>query len=186
MVCPFSAFLSAQVSACISLGRSPYLSRVIAPSNASRAAPLRSRLMHQDWKSFVKKRLSPGEYLGLHFTLGRLATIGTLALFGSIAEDVVDREQLAIFDLRVAAQIHAHATAGGIELFRAVTQLGSVLMLTMIAVVTVIALFITRHRLLAAASLTTVAGGALMDLGLKHLFERLRPEGAARYLHTLS
>lgn len=142
--------------------------------------------MHQDWKSFVRKRLSPGEYLGLHFTLGMLATIAALALFGSIAEDVVDREELAIFDLRVAAQIHAHATSAGIELFRAITQLGSVLMLAMIAGVTALAHFITRHRLLAGAWIATVARGALLDLGLKHLFERPRPEGATRYLHAVS
>lgn len=186
MVCPFSPYLLAVISAYISLDRFLRHLRIVAPSNASRAAPLRSGSMHQDWQSFVRRRLSPGEYFGLHFTLGMLTTVGARALFGSIAEDVVDREQLAIFDLRVAAQIHAHATAAGIEIFRAVTQLGSVLVLAMIAVATAIALFITRHRLLASASLATVAGGALLDIGLKQVFERPRPEGAARYLHVLS
>lgn len=49
--------------------------------------PLVTRLLtrYDRQLSWLRRRLTPGEYLGLHLTLGLLAAVGCLWLFGSVA-----------------------------------------------------------------------------------------------------
>src|SRR5512145_1841623 len=62
--------------------------------------------------SFLGARLSPSHYLGLHLTLGLLLSLAALNIFDSLAEQVVEQEELAQFDLALATALHANATPG--------------------------------------------------------------------------
>src|SRR5690349_5327728 len=76
------------------------------------------------WK-FVLARLSPDSYLGLHLTIGLAFSLGALAFFGSIVEDIAHRETMAHLDGLVYYWLHAHMTPVGTEVFIAVSLVGA-------------------------------------------------------------
>lgn len=59
--------------------------------------------------AFLRARLSPTGYFGLHLTLGVLVLTVASALFGAIADDVVHGAALTIVDARVTTWLHTHA-----------------------------------------------------------------------------
>jgi membrane protein DedA with SNARE-associated domain len=60
--------------------------------------------------SWLLRRLSSSEYLGLHLTLGLLVVAGCLWLFGGVAEDLLNNDPLVQFDQRVETILHERAT----------------------------------------------------------------------------
>src|ERR671910_806872 len=55
-------------------------------------------------------RLTPGQYLGLHLTVGLLAAAGCLWLFGGLAEDLLTGDPIVRFDQALADYLHSLAT----------------------------------------------------------------------------
>ena len=68
---------------------------------------------------FVRARLSPTGYLGLHFTVGLLA-IGAMAwLFGGVTQDIFAQDPLVHVDRTVASIVASHrSVAAGAKLIR--------------------------------------------------------------------
>ncbi|MDQ3797190.1 MAG: bifunctional DedA family/phosphatase PAP2 family protein [Pseudomonadota bacterium] len=125
--------------------------------------------------AFIHTRFSPGSYLGLHLTLGTLALSVSAWLFGGIAEDVVTGDPLTVVDIQVAAWLHAHTDPPVIAVMSFISSLGSIPVVSAIAVITALLLGWRRHwyRLLSLA--LTVPGGILLNILLKYAFHRLRP-----------
>src|SRR4028119_1393892 len=86
-------------------------------------ARLRSRYNRQIL--WLRRRVTPGEYLGLHLTLGLLAAAGCLWIFGRLAEDVVSNDPQVSVDQTVATVIHGLMTPALTTFFLVVTALGS-------------------------------------------------------------
>ncbi|KQQ89008.1 hypothetical protein ASF77_09895 [Massilia sp. Leaf139] len=133
---------------------------------------LTTRLHH-----FAAARFSPQEAFGLHLTLGVLALLLAMAGFARIAGAVVDGAPITEVDLRLAAWLHAHAH--GSDLLRnfllGVTHLHStpgVLSLTALAGWWLVRRD-ARHWMLTL--LAAVPGGMLLNVAMKHTFERARP-----------
>ena len=59
---------------------------------------------------WLLRRLTPGQYLGLHLTVGLMAAAGCLWLFGGLAEDLLTGDPIVRFDRVVDDYLHAHAT----------------------------------------------------------------------------
>ena len=146
----------------------PHLARMDKPLDKS----LVNRLQR-----FAAARFSPGEAFGLHLTLGVLALLLAMAGFAQIAGAVVDGAPITEVDLRLAAWLHTHAHASDAlrSFLLVVTHLHStpgVLTLTALAA----AWFYrrgARHWVLTL--LVTVPGGMLLNVAMKHTFERARP-----------
>src|SRR2546430_1032774 len=68
------------------------------------------RSRHPRAWSFLTRRFSRTEYLGLHLTLGLFLSLGALWLFGGISEDVIHHDPLTAFDLRLDNMLHRHAS----------------------------------------------------------------------------
>jgi membrane-associated phospholipid phosphatase len=126
---------------------------------------------------FLRNRLSPEGYLGLHLTLGLLIIILGCWIFADIAEDLRPNESLFAVDHQVTNWFHAHATHGLTTAARVVTTFGSVGLVTVTCVVC--ALLLLRQRTWDPARLIafalTMLGGAALNIVLKHLFHRQRP-----------
>jgi len=60
------------------------------------AARLRERYERQ--LTWLLRRLTPGQYLGLHLTVGLAAAAACLWLFGGLAEDLLTGDPLVRFD----------------------------------------------------------------------------------------
>src|SRR5918999_1093898 len=58
----------------------------------------RSRTRYDAQLRWLLHRLTPGQYLGLHLTVGLLAAAGCLWLFGGLAEDLLTGDPIVRFD----------------------------------------------------------------------------------------
>lgn len=124
---------------------------------------------------FLKNRLTPGGYLGLHLTVGSLVIILATWWFGGIAEDLIENDSLILIDEQLSQWLHLSATPGLTSAAMWITELGSSKFLTP-ASVAVGAWFGWRkswHRLL--GWVLVMGGGILLNLALKALFHRARP-----------
>src|SRR3954469_2552665 len=77
--------------------------------------------------SFLRRRLSTDEYLGLHLTLGMLVSLTMLALFAFIARGVTGGTEPSSLDLEIGLTLRDHRLAHPLvrQLAWLITQAGS-------------------------------------------------------------
>ena len=124
---------------------------------------------------WMLRRLTPGQYLGLHLTLGLIAAGGCLWLFGGVVEDLLTGDPLVRYDRVVDDYLHSHATPPLTKFFLIVTTFGSLEAIVLLGVVVAALLAWRRMWTLLVTWLAAVAGSALLDRLLKEFFHRPRP-----------
>ncbi len=131
---------------------------------------------------FFGRRITPGEYLGLHLTVGLLVCLVALSIFIVIAREVVGERELTAFDRNLAVHIAAHADEHPIllQFFRFITNLGDVPAITTLTFAGGLLLAVQRRRLLTFVWFAAAIGGGLLNLELKEGFGRQRPPVALR------
>ena len=124
---------------------------------------------------FLQARLSPTGYMGLHLTVGMIVIILTCWCFNEIAEGTVERGHLAAWDAQ-AAELFQRAHQPTLTIgAKAVSLLGSVAFLALASTCAAI-VFIRKGWFDALLGIAlTMVGGSLLNIFLKHLFERKRP-----------
>jgi membrane protein DedA with SNARE-associated domain/membrane-associated phospholipid phosphatase len=137
------------------------------------AARLRSRYDAQ--LRWLLRRLTPGQYLGLHLTVGLLTAAGSLWLFGGLAEDLLTGDPIVRFDRTLDDYLHAHATPPLTTFFLIVTALGSIEVIVLLGVIVAAFLALGQRWLILGSWLAAVAGSAVLNHLLKGLFQRPRP-----------
>lgn len=147
---------------------------------------LRFRQRHPQAWEFIVRRFQPGEYLGLHLTLGLVVSVAALWLFGGITEDVVHHDPLTQFDITLLQWFHAHNTATGLRIFRTISFLGSPLVMTCLALLVAMILALRRSWFLLAGWAAAFGGAGVLDTLLKHIIRRPRPVYAANILQNYS
>src|SRR5215218_10064228 len=121
------------------------------------------------------RRLTPGQYLGLHLTVGLLAAAGCLWLFGGVVEDLLTGDPLVGFDRTVETLLHDRATPTITAFFLVVTALGSLETIGLLGLVVAIVLGGRRQWLYLGTWLAALAGGFVLNQLLKEFFARPRP-----------
>lgn len=126
---------------------------------------------------FTANRFSPESEYGLHLTLGVAMLIIATAVFAHLAGAVVAGAPITRLDLEVAHWLHAHARAnGGLRQFlMAVTHVHSTPGILVLAAVAGFWLYRRGHRYWLIALASAVPGGLVLNVVLKHTFERARP-----------
>jgi undecaprenyl-diphosphatase len=127
---------------------------------------------------WLLRRLTPGQYLGLHLTVGLLAAGGSLWLFGGLVEDLLTGDPIVRFDRALDDYLHSHATPHLTAFFLVVTALGSTVAMVLLGVVVAVLLAWRRLWTLLWTWIAAVAGSALIDWLLKGIFQRPRPHFA--------
>jgi undecaprenyl-diphosphatase len=130
------------------------------------------------WRAFFRHRFAPGEYLGLHLTLGLLLTLVTLSAFLLISQRVhEERSGLYQFDLRMAELMEKHADGHPMirGLLRVVTFGGSYVALSLLSMAGAVILFVRKRWVLGTVWLLAASSGALLDVGVKNHVDRHRP-----------
>jgi undecaprenyl-diphosphatase len=132
----------------------------------------------QVWKAlaFVGRRIAPYRYLSLHLLAGLGLCFAAVYGFGSMAEEVLEPEEWDAFDRVLAASLNRHATPFYAEALGAVTLLGDKWTIAAIGVAGALWLALQRRRLVLATWAAAYVGGALLNLALKAVFQRARPE----------
>jgi membrane protein DedA with SNARE-associated domain/membrane-associated phospholipid phosphatase len=124
------------------------------------------------------RRLTPGQYLGLHLTVGLLAAAGCLWLFGGVVEDLLTGDPLVGFDRTVDEYLHAHATPHLTTFFLIVTAFGSTVAVVLLGIAVAALLARGRRWTLLWTWIVAVAGSAILNQLLKGIFQRPRPHFA--------
>jgi membrane-associated phospholipid phosphatase len=135
---------------------------------------------------FFAARLDRKSYLGLRLTVGLAIIALGLWIFGGLLEEVLDNATLVHWDVAAAAWIHSAGTPIGTRIFLAISNVGSPVVMGVIAVIGVVTTFIRRHHLLAYAWAAAAGGGAILDGILKYTIHRTRPAYALALLHGTS
>ena len=138
------------------------------------------------WRRFAADRLDPKVYLGLHVTVSFAVCALAVWLFAALVDAVLESDSIVKFDIVAAAWIHARVTPLGLRVFQLVTDIGSPIFVSVLVVAMVIWCWWRRERVLAIAVVTICAGEALLDLVLKSVIHRNRPEFGAQFLHGRS
>src|SRR5215204_1249654 len=124
---------------------------------------------------WLRRRLTPGQYLGLYLTLGLLAAAGGLWLFGGLAEDLLTGDPIVRFDRALDDYLYAHVTPPLTTFFLIITALGSIEVIVLLGVVVAAFLGWGRRWVFLGSWLAAVAGSAVLNQVLKGVFERPRP-----------
>jgi membrane-associated phospholipid phosphatase len=136
-------------------------------------ARLRSRCNRQ--LLWLRRRVTPGEYLGLHLTLGLLAAAGCLWIFGGLAIDVVSNDPQVSVDQTVANAIHGLMNPALTTFFLVVTALGSMEAIALVSLGVAVVFGLQRRWLLFGTWVIAAGGSVMLILLLKALFARPRP-----------
>jgi membrane-associated phospholipid phosphatase len=120
--------------------------------------------------------------LGIQALLSAAFAVFASGLFVEIADEIGADEDLGRFDVALSAALSRHASDEQLRTFAIITHLGDkALLVPLVAIVA--ALLIRRRESFTAAAWVVACGlGALLNAGLKEIFERSRPE----HLHSFA
>jgi|HigsolmetaAR201D_1030396.scaffolds.fasta_scaffold01051_13 membrane-associated phospholipid phosphatase len=124
---------------------------------------------------FLSHAMSVVRYLGLYAIASFAIAIVAIIAFVELADEIGIDESLATFDEALARSLAQQVSYDVLRAFSIVTVLGDPTVLIVIATVVAVALLLWRRWLLAGAWIVSTAGGALLNVLLKQLFERPRP-----------
>ncbi len=104
-------------------------------------------------------------------------------VFGSLAEDLVNRETLSTMDPVFGGWLIAHTTLTGNYFFSMITFLGNALVIS--AGTGLLGFWFAKKKLWSKLRilLSTVGGAALLNFVLKNVFLRTRPDFPLAFLH---
>ena len=98
------------------------------------------------------------------------------AVFGALAADLVRQGPLTAVDATVTAWFQDHARPVATAVLLAITHLHSTVGVLLMAAVAALALLWRRQRQWAALLVLAVPGGMILNVLVKHAFQRARPQ----------
>jgi membrane-associated phospholipid phosphatase len=140
------------------------------------ASPLARALRRVPWlRQLSSGTVTVWRYLGLHAIVSVAVALAALAAFIDLADVVDERDDLALFDERLAEALRTHVGDATLRVFAVLTQLGDRGVTTAIGAIVALFFLLRRWWLHAAVWVLGTAGGGLLVLLLKSHFERTRP-----------
>jgi undecaprenyl-diphosphatase len=124
---------------------------------------------------FLRTRLSGNSHPGLPLTMAVLVLLGASWFFGSIAEDVVTGDEIAGLDRKVSQWFHSHANVPLTKAVLVFTHLHGTAGLIILSLFVAVFMFSRKEWSWLLTMAVAVPGGMLLNVGLKHVFERARP-----------
>ncbi|MDQ6635598.1 MAG: phosphatase PAP2 family protein [Gemmatimonadota bacterium] len=146
-------------------------------SNDSPRSP--ARWLRRAWTD----RLDPHFYLGLHLTVGLVAAVLGIWLFGAVLDAVLANERLVRWDIATDAAIHSRMTMRDLRAADVMTQLGAPVTMALLGLGGAVFLWHARRTIALVGWLAAFGGGLLIDMTLKAAVHRPRPTYGAAYLH---
>jgi membrane protein DedA with SNARE-associated domain len=133
---------------------------------------------------FVRERLSPTGYLGLHLTAG-LIVMGALGwLFGGVVQDIFAQDPLVWVDRAVALVVAAHRSTAFDAVMAAPAFASTVWSMAAVAALTAAGLAYAGEKALALAAIPIFGSAYGLGLALRWLFSLFSPMvPASRVVH---
>jgi len=127
-------------------------------------------------RTFLRRRFSREETLGLYLTVGFFACALVVALFGVLADEVFEVHGENPVDRRITLAVRGLHEPGRDSLARTITALGNAQFLIPAALAAVAALWWKGRRVSGLLFAGSVLGGWLLETVLKISFHRTRPD----------
>jgi hypothetical protein len=180
-------FVSILVAGSFALARWFVLHRVTlighvaqASKRVVRSGPMqRLRLRYPRFWTFAAARFAPGEYLGLHLTVGLAVSIASLWVFVALTEEVLHHEAITRLDATVLDWTRAHSTPAGHAIAVTVSAIGAPRAIVSLGLMGAVWLARRRQWLFLETWIIALIGGEALNEILKHLIQRPRPEHSA-------
>jgi undecaprenyl-diphosphatase len=113
--------------------------------------------------------------MGLHVTIGVALILLAALAFGEIAEDVVEGDKITLIDVQLAHWFRERATAGFTELMLFITHWNGILGSSIMGALLAIWFWYRKAHYWLVVVMVAVPGGMLLNVALKHIFQRARP-----------
>lgn len=126
-----------------------------------------------------RARAHPYATLFVRLLFGLALIVAAAYAFAEIADEIAPGELLPHLDQVFSDAVIAHTPESARQVFAWISHLGDPLTLVVLGIAAVLALALRGERLLAVAVAVAMAGNAVLNLALKHAFERARPLHAA-------
>ena len=130
------------------------------------------------WVPHAQRRLQPTAFLAVHIALGGLGVLAAAWGFAEIASRIGTPEQMGPvgrFDDALTATLRDSLSRTALQAFAWVTRFGDTPTLTVLGVTVALWLLWRRRCALALGWVLAVGGNSLLNVGLKGIFERVRP-----------
>ena len=136
------------------------------------SAPLRWLAGHSPAaRSFLFRRFTPGDYLGLNLTIGLGLSFVALVIFSAITNSLLAHGAVPEFDLFLAAAMHETATPFSVAFWSRVSSAGNLLIVALPGVALSLYLtYRTRSKLPVLGFAASLIGSAALDAVVKHFF----------------
>lgn len=134
-----------------------------------------SRIAYQKFWRFIEARLTPGGELGLHLTAGIALLVAAVAVFTEIAEAVGEGDDIIRLDEQISHWFNQHAFEPLTSIMFAFTHLHGVPAMSVAACLLGLWFWHKRAPYWLLALALAVPGGMLLNVLLKHTFQRVRP-----------
>lgn len=121
-------------------------------------------------------RPNPGRYFSQQLILGVLVLLGASWVFGSIADEVLEQDAFAAIDHFLSQWLNAMKTPGLTDIMLKVSAMHGVRGMSLLVLVTALALLWKKYGFWLMVMLLAVPGGALLNVLMKQVFERARPQ----------
>ncbi len=130
---------------------------------------------HPGLVSFLKERLSPGSYLGLHLSIGLAISALFVWIFGGITEDILTGDPFVEVDRWLVSRVLYFRSPEVTAFMKAITHLGGGITIAGGSLICILILSMKRRWEYALGHLTAVAGGSILVYVLKVAVHRPRP-----------
>lgn len=125
--------------------------------------------------AFFRARLSPEGYLGLHLTLGALLMVVAGWVFGGIADAVAGADTITLIDVDIAQWLHTHANPALTKFMLLITHMHGVPGIVVMSLLTGLVFVWKKEWYWLLALAVSVGGGMIINVLVKHAFQRARP-----------
>lgn len=130
---------------------------------------------HPALVAFIKERLSPGSYLGLHLTIGLTLSAVFVWIFGGITEDILTDDPFVEFDLWVLSNVLYFRTPVITKFMVIFTHLAGEAAVAAGSLVVITYCLIKKKFDYLVAYISAILGGGILILVSKVAIHRLRP-----------
>ncbi|MHB8778612.1 MAG: bifunctional DedA family/phosphatase PAP2 family protein [Anaerolineales bacterium] len=134
-------------------------------------------------QAWLMKRFSVNQQRLLFFVGGLLLALFFGWMFGALAEDVIMKDSITIYDAGIGRWLLTHATEDSSEFFFVVTQLASLWVIGFGSLAPSVWLILRKQWSALISFVTSVGGGVLLNLLLKYMFLRQRPDFPNAFYH---
>jgi membrane protein DedA with SNARE-associated domain len=134
--------------------------------------------------TFIRARLSPTGYLGLHFTVGIIVLGALVWLFGGVVQDIFAQDPLVRVDRMLTILVAEHRTPALDSVMAAAAFLANPYLMIAVVTLAAVTLAVAGESIMAFAAVPILGSAYAIGIGLRELFGTFSPSlPPARVVH---